>query len=285
MRVDQATSLRRLMEKQAKGISLEFQNIVNSLFVPGYSVLSFCVANGEVLSLSALSANLAWEVSRMGYTVCAFDAHEEDINTPFIAGCKVPPLLRKFYHGECDFSDLRVMPQKGIIMMRGLDHIKEFNRWRSGHRQVFLTGMKMMCRNGGTFVFINELNPLFSLVISNVVLVFSPHKDSLLDAYKKVKKIKEVNPAAEVSLVVTGVGVPKEAEEVAYRFNETAEKFLGSACEYLGCILVAKEAIKSIKERVPFVVRYRYSKSSEEIRGIAKKIVSGKYVRAAESRR
>jgi len=271
---DQAAGLRRLMERKAKGIDLEFQNIVHTLF-PEEKSMVFLGTDRDLLSLSVVTANCAVELRRSGKRIALLEDYEEKVRASLLLGCEAPLTLNSLSRAKAFLPDIIYRSAQGINLIRGLSALKKAESWDGEAKKSFFFRMRCFLDQENDFVFINELNPGFSLLLKKVVLVFSPDRESVINAYAKLKKIiaAEVNPS--VSCIVVNA-TPEQAAKAAAQFSATSKDFLKTEISFAGSFSFNEEVVDSIKKQEPFVDMYRYSARARLIREMAVKLVEKK---------
>ncbi|MBN2483011.1 MAG: hypothetical protein JXD21_02255 [Candidatus Omnitrophica bacterium] len=274
MNIDQADSLRRMIEKISKGVNLGFLNIMGSIFPRDKPIFVLSGTEKELLSLSNLSGNLGIALATMNQRVGILDAHSQSVNTSLILGIDAPLGVADIESERYSLKDVLYTGPLRVQFLKGFEIIENIQLWDGVYRDRFLQDIQQFFQREANVVLINEIRPRFSFMLPRVVIVFSPTEESKIAAYKRLKKMCEANPDAQVSFIINNARSLAEADSIAENFMVTAKKFLHKEVKYLGVIAVSADMVKSIKLRRPFMIGYRYSKAAEYIRIVAKNILN-----------
>ena len=107
----------------------------------------------------------------------------------------------------------------------------------------------------------------------DVILVITTEPTSLIDSYAVLKSIDNSVYDLNLKLVVNKVKNEKEGLETAENFSRVVKNFLNYDLESLGYIFSDEVVPKSVRDQVPFILKYPRSVAAKNISDIAMRYV------------
>ena len=113
----------------------------------------------------------------------------------------------------------------------------------------------------------------FALAADEIVIVITPEPHALSDAYALLKVISSKEQKPLLNVVFNLVENPLEAQQVAKRFSDVAERFLGMTPENMGHVVKDDNLVRSVKQFKPIVLYNPLAPSARGFIAIAERLV------------
>ena len=158
----------------------------------------------------------------------------------------------------------------------GLQELANLNEWQFGRLLASFTQLEkeqdVILIDTGAGLSKNVTN--FFLAADELIVVTNPEPAATLDAYGLLKVAAEQGRKRGVSVVVNRADTPQEADMVARRLIDTAERFLGAEVSLLGHIPADRHVASAVKRQAPVVLQSPGCPASQGIKKIARSITA-----------
>lgn len=108
---------------------------------------------------------------------------------------------------------------------------------------------------------------------NELIVITTCEPPAIADAYALIKVIAAKDRSKKISLVVNRAQDLNESQSVYLKLRAVAKKFLNLDINYLGEILDDDYVSKSVKQQIPFYIKYPKSKAALCIKNISYKIM------------
>ena len=115
----------------------------------------------------------------------------------------------------------------------------------------------------------------FALAADEIVIVVTPEPHAISDAYALLKVLNSKEQKPLLNVVYNLVENPLEAQQVAKRFADVAERFLGMTPENMGHVVKDDNLVRSVKQFKPLVLYNPLAPASRSFMAIAERLVRG----------
>jgi flagellar biosynthesis protein FlhG len=221
------------------------------------SIVAITSGKGGV-GKTAVTANLAIALGRLGRRVTVLDADMGLANLDVALGLVPKKTLEHFFHGSIDLGEIVIEGPAGIRLIPGGSGIPELTALATGELLRFVDALARV-REECDLLLIDtaagigdQVSRMVSLA-DRVLLVTWPDPTALVDAYAALKVSRRRRPDQNVGLVVNGVENEAEASRVHARLTAAATRFLGQGVDLDGFI-ARDEALQSATRRQLSVV-------------------------------
>ena len=261
---------RNLSFKQEQEIS---DNESDPFAKPAGACVAVASGKGGV-GKSMLSLNLAIELSRAGSKVAVVDADLGTANLHVMTGLRVEKTLKHVISGECTIEDVVTSLPGGPDLVAGASGIFELANLGRRKREALMMELVRL-RKLYDYLIVDAAAGVAASVIDFVafsdlgVVVASPEKTAITDAYAVLKLSCERNRQCRLALVANRVRSAREGAFVLGRISSCARRFLHQSVLEMGYIWEDSHARRAVNEGQPLVVQYPRSRASTAIRKIA----------------
>ncbi len=222
-----------------------------------------------------VTLNLAIKLSKFGHRVTVIDADLGLSNVDVIAGIIPMYSLYDVLSGEKTADEIIVEGPSGVNIISGGSGLVELVDLDSNKLDILLEAFEELEKISDYILIdtgagINSSVLKFISFASDIIVVVTPDPASITDAYALIKNIE--SRENNISVIINRAESNKEANEVYEKFMTACSRFLKRKVKKLGFILEDQNVIDSIKQQVPFIIRYPNCKASRSIDLIANNI-------------
>jgi flagellar biosynthesis protein FlhG len=178
-------------------------------------------------------ADVAVELAKKGKKVCVLDADSERPNVAFLLGgsASKPPQ-------NPSWGDPVSEGPLGITLIPLEREVGRLTQL-TADEQASLKGRIAEVEMGSHFILVNvsPTHPLKRTILTSVreiVVLCSPQRHEMIEAYATIKLILKINPTASLGLVVCGVDTEDQSYEVFQKIHRVTLKYLGHTFPLLG---------------------------------------------------
>ena len=209
---------------------------------------------------STLSANMAWQLSQMGYKVGIFDADIGLANLDIIFNVRVDKTLLHVLRGEATLRDIviEVAPNLMLIPGESGDEIFAYNNEeilsRFAKEAAFLDRLDFLIIDTGAGIGKNV--QIFLEEADEIIVITVPDPSAITDAYALIKVTNTFHP--DINLLLNMTRNDKEGRLIYEKIEKVAENNIPVPPElhYLGSVSQDPVITKSSKYRVLFAQEY-----------------------------
>lgn len=264
--LDQAESLRRLINKEYSTPKEEIENKVNP------KIITVTSGKGGV-GKSNFVVNLGIALQKKGKKVLIFDADIGMGNDDILMGVYPRYSLFDVIRGK-EIEDIIEEGPCGIKLLAGGSGINQIEDLKESERDMFLNKLESL--EGFDYILmdtgagINRSVLAFIACCEEVIVITTPEPTSLTDAYSLLKATNHFKIKDKAKVLVNKAFSKAEGEETFNKFKSAVDRFLSIEVSYLGCILDDRKLVQGVKEQVPFIISYPNSDAAKGIDEICK---------------
>jgi len=223
---------------------------------------------------STLSLNLGVELRRMGFRVVVLDGDLGTANLHVMAGLRAQRNLKDVVSGECTIQSIIRSIPGGPDLVPGASGIFDLANLSRHKHAALLTEFVRLERLYDIILIDTAAGvaaPVIEFIASSdlALIVTSPEKTAITDAYALIKLSLERNRRCRLGLVANRVRSIREGAAVIGRISSCAQRFLNQHVLEFGCVWEDTHARLAVNEGSPVAIRYPQSKISIAIRKLA----------------
>ncbi len=253
---DQATRLRRLMQGEAR-------------------TLTIAVASGKGgVGKSCIALNLAILLSAAGKRVALVDADLALANLDILLDVDVRADLSRVVDGTSRLGDVIIDLPCGVQFVPGasglakLADLKQFERARLLEELTALEADNdIIVIDCGAGIGPEVLS--FTGAADNALVVTSPEPTALTDGYAMIKVLIQGGYQGRLSLVVNQAANCADARKAYQRISRVAAQFLKVAVADGGYVVSDPKVVQAVRQRQPVVLAYPNSPASRCLAAVA----------------
>jgi|GEM_PF-2595846 len=274
MIADQAERLRRLIKRRELGIDVDFSTFMEKAASRQKRLIAFLGDTEEMLGTSSLVANCGVAMARHGKQVVILDAYPGKIDASISLGVSAGSTMESVMAGLCDIKAAMYASNERVTFVKLGDLLDRLDTMDFKDKKNFFNQW-MSLEEAGDILLMNETTPNFSFALKEILLVFSPAKAMVANAYAQLKQSATMFKGVNIGFILNMADTEKDAHATADKFMATVRKFLHIDIEYAGYIPNSSEVIKAVKARVPYVIRYPYCPASAAVNLLVNKLIHG----------
>lgn len=223
---------------------------------------------------SNLALNLAIAMQRLGKMALVLDADLGMANIHLLAGIQPAYSLKDLIRTDLEVSELITAGPEGIGIVAGGSGIIALADSTAMQRRQLLDGLEKMERHADV-VIVDTAAGMgagvrdFLMAADEVLFVLTPDITSLADAYGLLKALHSRDFDRPLYSVVNMATSLKQAAEVAIRFANCAQQFLGVSIGNIGYMLRDGTVGAATVRRTPYIVFDPLSKVGRNTTAIA----------------
>ncbi|MFV0436167.1 MAG: MinD/ParA family protein [Desulfopila sp.] len=266
---DQAKTLRTLNARPKTGAFAGEADQVTSV----YSITSGKGGVGK----TAVTANLAYSLARLGKKVLILDADLGLANIDVVFGLTPMYNLNHFFTGEQELDNILVEGPLGIKILPAGSGIQNFVHLDAHQKMRLLDGLDTM-HNIFDFVLIDteagisENVTYFNTAAQEILVVTTPEPTAITDAYALMKLLSTRYHERHFNLVVNQIQNEDEALDVYRKLTMVSNRYLDISIDYLGSVPEDRQMIESIRKQRVIIDLYPNSKITFAFTQIARRI-------------
>lgn len=241
-------------------------------------VIAVAAGKGGV-GKTTVSINLALALGRMGRKAMLLDADLGLANVDTLLGLQPSSNLSHVLAGECSLADIVMPVYPGVELIpaaSGVARMSELSaREQAGIIGAFddlTTDLDVLIVDNAPGISSSSLR--FSAAAHEVIVVVCDEPASITDAYAVIKVLSREHGVSQFNMLVNKTDNATQADEVFYKINRVAEKFLDVTLNPIGEIPRDIYLQRSIQEQASVVLRYPGSASAKAFHSLAKKTLS-----------
>lgn len=221
--------------------------------------------------------NMSIAIQKMGKNVLILDADvgmgNDDVLMGFMPRYNIFDVILK----DMKIEDVVINGPFGVKLLpagSGLNKIEELSEdQREGFIEK-LTALKeidyIILDTGAG---INRSVLGFIACCEELIVIITPEPTSLTDAYSLLKAVNYFKLRTTSKVVINRVVDNDEGLTTFQKFNNAANTFLKMNLEYLGSITDDKKLVQSVRQQVPFIIKYPSCSASLDIQKLAVKLM------------
>ncbi len=255
--MDQAQSLRTMMEKRRRGME----------------VITVTGAKGGV-GKSSVALNFAIALSKRGRKVLIMDSDFGLANIDIMLGIKPKYDLSSILNKQVDIRDAIEIGAQGVAFISGGSGVQELLALRADQMEKVLLNLYALDDVADTLIFdtgagINDRIMRLVLASDETIVVTTPEPTAIMDAYALVKTIDRTQYKNRLHLVMNRADSEKEARTATDAFVHIASRYTDIPIKPLGYILRDESMVRAIKAQVPLMLFAPKSTAAANIEALA----------------
>ena len=228
-----------------------------------------------------ITANLAMEISKKGFSVMILDADLGLSNIDILFQITPKYNLQHVLNGQMNLQDIVVEGPNGIKILPASSGVQELTALNEFQRLKLLEGFDSYNVDIDYFLIdtaagISENVAFFCVAAQEIVVVTTPEPTSLTDAYALIKVLFTKYQEKEFRVLVNLAKNPEEAFGVFKNLSKVAERFLSISLDYIGYIPFDNSLKKAVKAQKPVVDIFPDSIASKQFSIIADRFLNNK---------
>jgi len=183
--------------------------------------------------------------------------------------------------GRRRISDIALEGWEGVKIVPGCSGIFEADEIQRIRREAIMKELELYGRDMDyilvdTGAGISKTVLGFIASADDVIIVVTPEPTSIADGYGIIKIMSRFKLHKKVYLVVNMASNVQEAEEAARKIEVVAKTYLDIDISRLGAIYADTNVKKSIKEMIPYIIKYPHGQTTFCVMRIAENIIENK---------
>lgn len=225
------------------------------------------------------TVNLAIALSRLGKNVSIIDADLGLANIDVVLGLVPKFTLSHVIRNEKEIKDIILDGPNGIRVISGGSGVMDLVNLDTEEIARLIESLEFL-NDDSDYILIDTGAGLSRSVISfieaasDVVMVITPDPTSITDAYAVIKNIASEDK--NIKVVVNRVDSNKEGQNVFFKLNSAAKKFLNVELDNLGYIYEDNNVKKAVRSQRPFLLEHPNCLASRGVELIAYNIENNK---------
>lgn len=225
------------------------------------------------------TVNLAIALSRLGKNVSIIDADLGLANIDVVLGLVPKFTLSHVIRNEKEIKDIILDGPNGIRVISGGSGVMDLVNLDTEEISRLIESLEFL-NDDSDYILIDTGAGLSQSVISfieaasDVVMVITPDPTSITDAYAVIKNIASEDK--NIKVVVNRVDSNKEGQNVFFKLNSAAKKFLNVELDNLGYIYEDNNVKKAVRSQRPFLLEHPNCLASRGVELIAYNIENNK---------
>jgi len=258
--MDQAETLLKIMKEK------QFNTNHGDTPYTGPRIITVSSGKGGV-GKTNVATNLAIGFVKMGKEVVLMDADLGLANVNVILGIIPKYNLYNVLKGQKSLSEIITDTPEGVKIIAGASGFSQLADLNHDQRIKFISEVEklsfadLIIIDTGAGVSDNVLS--FVLAAEEIIIVTTPEPTAITDAYGIIKTIANKQRDSNIKLIINRVQSHAEADSVANRVINIAQKFLGMKVESIGYIYEDPSVPKAVIQQKPFVSITPNAKASQ----------------------
>lgn len=275
---DQASSLRELMKSVNTNLISEtaFPTVPEVHLCP--SVLAISGGKGGI-GKTLTTANLGISLARIGMRVLMLDGDFGLANLDVILNMRPQYTLDDVLNGERHLRDIILTGPEGVRVIPSSSGALKVSELTSLQKLMLLDQVEELDEEFHFMLLdtpagVSKNVQYWASSSTETILVVTPEPTSLADCYASMKILSQTTIENKFKLIINMCQNDFDGKRVYEKLSTLAEDHLGVRVEYLGSIPMDESVRYSVKERVPFVLKYPFSNASQAMREVARSLAT-----------
>jgi flagellar biosynthesis protein FlhG len=275
--VDQASHLRKIMEKESRMPVKHAPKQTGKTDDDGPRVFSITSGKGGV-GKTNLVANLALAFRNMGKRVLIFDGDLGLANIDIVFGVHPQYTIGNVISGERELAQVITETREGVSIIPALSGDESMSELTESQKLTLLTEFETLDSMFDvvlvdTAAGISTNVIYFNLAAEECIVVVTGEPTSITDAYGIIKVLYG-HGAKRFKLLINMVSGADEAKSVYYTLSKAAERFLkGAVTEYMGFVPADVKVREAVIARAPFIEKFPESQASRAVSQLAERLL------------
>ncbi|MCA9284775.1 MAG: MinD/ParA family protein [Phycisphaerales bacterium] len=300
--VDQATTLRRLVQEASRGASALGESLPASvqtgqvsfgpqrfdapprspaieIGAPVRLARALAIASGKGgVGKSNVAVNLSVGLAQLGVRTVLLDADLGLANADVLCGLSPRITLDDVVARRSSLAEAVVAAPGGFRLVPGASGVVRMANLPTADRNSLLRELESLERMADVIVIdtgagIGPNVVGFAAAARSVVVVVTPEPTSITDAYAMVKSLHARCKDLRVELLVNMAGSESEARDVHARIDRVAQAFLGRTIGFAGAVPLDAAVREAVRGRYPVTLLRPRSPAGRAFRRLARRYV------------
>lgn len=221
--------------------------------------------------------NMSIAIQKMGKNVLIFDADvgmgNDDVLMGFMPRYNIFDVILK----DMKIEEVVINGPFGVKLLPAGSGLNKIEELTEEQRESFIA--KLVALKDIDYIIldtgagINRSVLGFVACCEELIVIITPEPTSLTDAYSLLKAVNYFKLRTTSKVVINRVIDNDEGLITFQKFNNAANTFLKMNLEYLGSITDDKKLVQSVRQQVPFIIKYPSCSASLDIQKLAVKLV------------
>lgn len=241
-------------------------------------VISVTSGKGGV-GKTAVSANVAVSLARMGHQVLVIDADLGLANIDVILGLTPRYNLNHYFRGERSLDEIMISGPAGIRILPAGSGIQSLTHLDTEQKLRLQDDLDTLHDNFDFVIIdteagISENVTYFNMAAEDILVLTTPEPTSITDAYALMKLLSIQFHQKRFHLVVNQVQESDEGLDVYQKLTIVSNRYLDISIDYLGCIPSNPRMIEAIRRQKPMVELYPGVRTSGAFEALARSLAN-----------
>lgn len=233
---------------------------------------------------STIAANLSIALAEQGKRVVLFDADLQLANLDVLMGIEPEFTLQHVVAEKKTLREVLTEGPLGVRVASGGSAVSMLMHAGPKRMGRFISQLTELERDTDFIIFdtgagIDNKVMTFLRIAQEAIIVVTPDPTSVTDAYATAKIALKRDPKTNVKVLLNMVSHVREGQAVFTALESIAWSFLKAELGYVGCVRNDFSAAAAVRKRKPFMVSSPDCSAAEDIRSIAKHLISKGMVR------
>ncbi len=244
-------------------------------------IYTIAIASGKGgVGKTSVAVNLSLSLCLLKQRTILFDGDMGLGNVTFMLGLKgVTANLEHVINGEKKLDEIMLEGPKGLKIIPAASGVEKLANLSASESRQLWTQFEKIEAYGDFLVIdlgagISETVLSFLLASESTIVVVTPGKTAILDAYALIKVLHQRDPGCSIKLFVNQYKEETERVETAARLKNVAKRFLDKQLTEIGAMKKDWRVDNALNTQEPFVVKYARSAISKSMHDLAGYFIS-----------
>jgi flagellar biosynthesis protein FlhG len=223
-------------------------------------------------------ANLAAALTLRKKRVMVIDADLGLANLDLFLGVRPTYTLADFFTGQVALNEIIVPNRNGILLLPGASGVQEVTALRHDQKAALLTELDALNHEIDLVLVdtgsgISDAVTYFATAAQEIVVVVTPERSAITDAYALVKVLASVHHEKRFRILANNVSGEAEARLLFDALSRTALRFLNASLDFVGWIPRDPQLIRAVARSQMVVTEASDAPSAKAFACVAERLI------------